>query len=330
MYQLIILLAIGHRRFFYLLYLVLASGILLVQSCANNPANDQQINDSNLSEELLSELPPARRVNDTEILLPLECEVDYNSTTALNQFVLNEDISQAHKNILIGSLTTSLNFMYCFLGEPIVKQKILVEIDGKRPDLIAVTQWQLGSSERKIVINPKELEARTVFDRTLVHELVHALYQNDRFFINNRDFIIEGMASYFENYYRFGLNKEQVVDHLQDRIKAIVEAIGMCLDAREGVVASDVNKDFDEFDRNQVDVMYNLSAYYWFIVEEVKGVDASKEILRILSTYRGEPTEHIENKKAFILKRFEEWYGIDLDFSKHLPVAQKQADPICT
>ena len=309
---------------------IFAASIIFTQSCAKIPSVDEQTVDLNISEELFPELTPAKKIIEAETPLPLECIVSYDPTTALNQFAISDNISQAHRDTLTNSLTTSLNFMYCLLGEPIVKKKIIIEIDNQRPDLIAVTQWQLGASVRKIVINPKELEARAIFERTLVHELVHALYQNDRFFINNRDFIIEGMASYFENYYRFGMNKEKAMDYLQDRIKAIVEALGMCLDVSEASLASDVNKDFDEFGRNQVDVMYNLSAYYWFALGAGKETYAGDEILRILGTYTDEPAEHIlNNKKAFSLSGFERWYGIDFDLLSHLPIEPKYTDVLC-
>ena len=296
-----------------------------MQSCALDPIVDDPVADINTSE-----LSLASEVTNAKAPLPLECKVEYNSTVALNQFILGENLSKVQNNIITNSLSTSLNFLYCLLGEPTVKNKIHVVINNDRPDLIAVTQWSLGSDERKIVINPRELEGRTVFDRTLVHELVHALYQNDRFFINNRDFVIEGMASYFENYYRFDMNKKQAIDHLQDRIRAIVEAIGTCLDVEEELMTSDLNRDFDEFDRNQVDVMYSLSAYYWFILEDITGADSKKQILRILSTYTDEPTEHILiTKKAFTLKSFEQWYGIDFEFTDNLPIEPSNTVPLC-
>ena len=291
-----------------------ACSVFFVQSCVNTtPA-----------------LTPAKKVSEKKVLLPTKCKASYHPTIALRQFKINNNINLAQKKLIRGSLTESLNFIYCLLGEPTVKKQIIIDTNDQRPNLIAVTQWQLGASERKIVINPKELEAKAIFDRTLVHELVHALYQNDRFFINNRDFIIEGMASYFENYYRFGMNKEKAMDYLQDRIKAIVEALGMCLDVNEASLASDVNKDFDEFGRNQVDVMYNLSAYYWFALEAGKETDAGDEILRILGTYTDEPAEHIlNNKKAFSLSGFERWYGIDFDLQSNLPIEPKYTNALC-
>jgi len=241
------------------------------------------------------------------------------------QFDLQQITNRHDKQKIKDAIRQGIAFLYCTFGQPIVEQKVVIELNTKRPNLIALMQWKLKSIERKIIINPKEMDRKSVFDRTIVHELFHALYQSNNFFINNRDFITEGMAAYAENSFRFFDNDTAALDYLGDRVVAISRATKTCFNLDAKLNTSDMNKDFDEHERNQVDAMYALSAYYWFALKA--DINVNEKIYYILNLYKGNKIKHVlESKNSLTLYQFQKWYGIHYDFSKHSPYGSKRPE----
>jgi hypothetical protein len=128
----------------------------------------------------------------------------------LKYLSIDSDTNNLQKECIL--IQKAFVFLKSVLGNPIYQNKIIVKITKKH---ISYPKMVYNNKKRIVSFSSFYMDESEM--PTIVHELFHALYQNDQIIETHTDFILEGMAIYIENLYKYK-DDEQVKQKLNFKL----------------------------------------------------------------------------------------------------------------
>jgi len=206
-----------------------------------------------------------------------------------------------------------LSFLVGEYGPSIYKGKVNLIISANSRNSGKMSWSDNRRKYRTITLNelcllPSEL-------RILVHELFHAFYQSNAFIKANPDFILEGMAVYTENKYRYG-NKSNA--EILKQMRQEFEVIARLVEYKP------INFDipFQSYGNKKIDLFYILSGILFFSQDPTTINGKIRKIFKKSPTSGGKKSfdELIE---AYRLKKTEPFLEEMSTIALQLPEPQK-------